>query len=256
MLVTILHHFADMVLAPAGLLPRHARSMTLLHHLQKVLLCEDPGRLCPQEVFATNREHHELFLSLYPGCSKPKLHYVWHCLQCHLEFGVKLNCFGSERKHRFSKRLGGFCYNLMTTTFLTRSAKAMLEDLATSVHLTRFCLLPPCRRVLAGQEGLALGVAPGEGYASSRHMRGPFGHLAHDQLVRWRPNRESPVVCVGELKRCLELQGSVFLLLVRKCSPGPGGIWLRGRGACLVHVDHLFETPCWISEPNGWLVPC
>ncbi len=38
MQVTLLRDFSDMVLAPAGILPRRARCMTLLYQFQKVLL--------------------------------------------------------------------------------------------------------------------------------------------------------------------------------------------------------------------------
>ena len=73
MLVKMLSVFGHLALSPMGLLVRETRCIYLLDRLGDFLKL---GRLNPQQAFARIFEHHNLFVSLYPGCAKPTIHYI------------------------------------------------------------------------------------------------------------------------------------------------------------------------------------
>ena len=47
------------------------------------------------------RQYHKSFCKLFPGCVKPKTHYMLHCCQHLRAIGANLSCFAPERAHRW-----------------------------------------------------------------------------------------------------------------------------------------------------------
>ena len=70
--------------------------------------------------------HHEVFLRLYPGCAKPKLHYLWHVPQCIRRWGANLSCFSAERKHRRVKDIASHTFRHLEQHVL---GKLLAEDI-------------------------------------------------------------------------------------------------------------------------------
>ena len=46
------------------------------------------------------RQYHKSFCKLYPGCVKPKIHYMLHCCQQLRTVGTNVSCVAPERAHR------------------------------------------------------------------------------------------------------------------------------------------------------------
>ena len=46
------------------------------------------------------RQYHKSFCKLFPGCVKPKTHYMLHCCQQLRAVGANVSCFAPERAHK------------------------------------------------------------------------------------------------------------------------------------------------------------
>ena len=73
------------------------------------------------------REHAELFVKLYPGHEKPKLHQLFHIVDKMLFLDKLLSCFVTERKHRTTKRCALFVFrcidNVVVKDMLSRQCE-------------------------------------------------------------------------------------------------------------------------------------
>ena len=128
-LVPCLVAFAHMALTPIEALTPHATLLRLLHTFQTTIMQGDRARDAVRLLDEIIDAHHELYLLLYPSCGRPKLHYVRHLPRLIAKFGCVLTCFGSERRHRRSKRIAAQTFNNMVHTLLTRSSAQVLVAL-------------------------------------------------------------------------------------------------------------------------------
>ena len=93
--------FMDRVLARCDFMQRHCDCMRLLCFIIQVL--QSPTVM--QQIDLLRRlvlAHRDLYRELYgfAVASKPKLHYLFHVIDCIERHGLVLNCFAPERKHK------------------------------------------------------------------------------------------------------------------------------------------------------------
>ena len=82
------------------------------------------------------RNHHHLFLRLYPQCAKPKFHFIWHLPQNIDHFQVIMNCFKMERMHGNAKRYSRTCKSPHAAELCT--TQRALCDLMISIDGAQF----------------------------------------------------------------------------------------------------------------------
>ncbi len=172
-LVTVFAQFGLMCLQPRGLLLPNVRSLCLLARLRDYFQAGEQSWLDPTQAREVNREHHQLFVQLYPSCVKPKLHFIWHLFDSHLDFQVRLSSFATERKHKLGKGIGAFAFRNLTKTILTRAMLHELEEITRHRAITAECLLGqerPCK--------------PG-GWHKASSTRTRWGNMRVKELVRW-----------------------------------------------------------------------
>ena len=71
------------------------------------------------------KQHHTLFVDLYPNLCKPKLHYLAHIADCIERFKTVLTCFSGESLHRLGKSIMRSAYKKSTDTTLSASLQTM-----------------------------------------------------------------------------------------------------------------------------------
>ncbi len=253
-LIVVLATFGRLVLQPKQVLPQHVRSMRLLQSLSAFLIRWDWSRQDPTTFLRLNEEHHKLFMELYAPCAKPKLHYCWHLYDCLVRFGTMLTCFAGERKHRWGKRLGGFCFRNMAQTILVRDLGRMLHHFSLPGTFSVITLLererPDPRR---------------PGWHKGSAMRGPAGIVSIGELVRWRSRSSGPSSSTTEARPDeKEGRGEVLQLLrgpdhrhfvtVSLYQEGEGGLCSpAGRRASFM-ADELLPSQPYLQHEGGKLL--
>ena len=108
--IAVLGKFTDAVVKPLGVARDHVECFDALRNI--IDLLGQARRMLPSTDLLKRSlaDHHEKFRAVYPRCCKPKLHLVRHVPQSMDRFGVELNCFATERKHKKSKRIAEFAY--------------------------------------------------------------------------------------------------------------------------------------------------
>ncbi len=252
-LVVVLAVFGNMVLVPKGVMERHCRCIQLLREFVQGLQCgageAGPAavELAHSRLVMINKEHHEIFLDLYPQCCKPKLHYMWHLIDGLKSYGVSISCVATERKHRESKAIGAFAYNQMTKTMLTRLCRQFLDTMSDPV------VFQPIR--LAGavkEQSLSkLGIQQHHGghgkVRSAGMLRTHYGSIARGDFVFWA--KAGPG------------QGEAASTTV-EAGPGRGGAlraglakaFIQDKEACFVVVEEWVCTKAHTFEPGQHVV--
>ena len=83
--------------------------------------------------------HHALILQLYglALASKPKIHYLYHCVDDLEQFGVSLSCFAPERFHKLANSKARHSSgDRLSTTVINR----LLTDLLLAVEEDTFAM--------------------------------------------------------------------------------------------------------------------
>ena len=119
-MIVIMGLWVELNLVPTGALPEEAKCFLLLGRIVFLLRTGDSVRSKLPLLQQLILEHHELFTKLYPAEAKPKVHFLLHVPEQIAKFQKNLSCFVTERKHKQSKGLGAFCYNMMCDTMLRR----------------------------------------------------------------------------------------------------------------------------------------
>lgn len=192
--VMILGLFIDAVLKPIGILTRHVQCFDCLRVIVDLFCSGDAALEKLNLLQAQIGEHHKLFLSLYPTCAKPKLHYLWHVLFSYSIHMASISCFVTERKHKRAKQIASYCYNKLTATALAHDvfelrARLVNADTFESTALRgRFLQNTDLNRALSG----VFGVAPT--IVSAIRLKTPSGTYAKGDLVLWDSERDNVVV--------------------------------------------------------------
>jgi len=108
--------FVDAVVKPAGAVTANVKCFDWLRQIVRALTVGDQAvgkvELLKRALF----EHHECFARAYPGCVKPKIHYLKHSVGCIERLRCNLSCFAPERKHKDAKRVAAYSYNKVPVT--------------------------------------------------------------------------------------------------------------------------------------------
>ena len=138
-LVPMMIFFAEMVLMPLGVLPEHTLCLRYLNDILHILRHGDGAVAFVNTLGNLVRQHHELYMALYPACAKPKSHYLMHLPEQIQKFGANLSCFAGERMHRTSKKVGWSAFKNSASTIQTRVTMDWLRSTeeASSVALPR-----------------------------------------------------------------------------------------------------------------------
>ena len=88
----VLQVFIEYVLQPAGMLGEQCTCMGYMRTVLGILRLQDGALQYLPELRTALRNHHTLFLRLYPNLAKPKLHYMWHVCDCLERFAANMSC--------------------------------------------------------------------------------------------------------------------------------------------------------------------
>ena len=117
--------FLQHAVKPSGRFPELVKCFQYLVDLP--LLIMDARE--PLKALDTCKKHHEAFMSLYPQCWKPKLHYIYEAILAWIRHGVLYTTFSAEAEHMFPKRLLHFLYNDAFVTAMVYWANHFMECL-------------------------------------------------------------------------------------------------------------------------------
>ena len=93
------------------------------------------------------KQHHELFIQLYPQLCKPKLHYLTHIPDNIEKFKTVLTCFSGESLHKLPKSVMRTSYKKSANTTLSASLQAMRAAVLNSRTFTEVYLEGAIREI-------------------------------------------------------------------------------------------------------------
>lgn len=133
--IHVLALFAQLVLAPAGVMQAHAECLMKLYDITCMLrqtkdIVENVDLL--ENAMA---EHHQCYNHLYKAI--PKVHLHRHVPDKIRKHGFYVSCWGPERDHHFSKLIARCAYNKCTQTLLDRCNYHFFTDIMTNEDMLR-----------------------------------------------------------------------------------------------------------------------
>ena len=120
--------FIQVVLAGTAKYTLLVRYMECFRHLKCIpdilrTKSASPGAI--RKLRQVVKQHHTLFVDLYPNLCKPKLHYLAHIADCIERFKSVLTCFSGESLHRLGKSIMRSAYKKSTGATLSASLQTM-----------------------------------------------------------------------------------------------------------------------------------
>ena len=116
MLVPGLLVVSSMVLQPTDTMGAHVMCLQMMYTIQVLILAGNNALPYLTLLDDLLDAHHDLFMTLYPRCAKPKLHYARHMARLFRKFQCVVTCFSAERSHRRSKRVANYAHKNVTKT--------------------------------------------------------------------------------------------------------------------------------------------
>jgi hypothetical protein len=235
MVLVMLLAFSRKVLRPVNLLPDHCICLELLQELRCIVAPLD----CLPDMIQARRvcqQHQVLCLRLYEGIGRPKLHYIWHVLDCIERHRVVLACFQTERRHKLSKSIGSFCFKSICKSMLTRCTILALERLALPGAMQEYDLL-----------GKVSCLVDFEGALS---MRTRIGIVTTGDFVSFTCEA---TMLVGKVAHCRRQHGRYFLLVMLLLAEGEAAT--LSTESRLVPADCLLEN-CATMKVGGEYSVC
>lgn len=136
--VPILVLFAESVLQPAGLLADHCQCLIHLSDILDVVRQQEKALAMLDFLQESINKHGILFKQLYPGCCKPKFHWLFHLPDDFRRLQVNMSCFAPERKHRAVKTIGSHVLNQTLCEHVAdRMGYEVLKDFENIKNITR-----------------------------------------------------------------------------------------------------------------------
>ena len=183
-------------------------------------------------------------MRLHPECNKKKTHYALHLADCAKSFGVWLDCFQTERYHKFGKQQAANIFNEFTSTLLAKTISKFMIEVQKLFAVDSMALVEPTKKV-AGLENVLSGL--GVAYVGSAlGVKTPDGTFSKSDVVLWRDGSTFGV-CVAEAFLRIRTDGCTnpsFLAFVRKYENVSGALWSKVRGKpALVSCAHLRMPP-------------
>lgn len=180
----ILILFCEIVLQPCGQLLRHSLCLQYMADILDILTHHNAVQQV-SKLQMTIDNHNQLFAELYPDCTKPKYHWLFHISEQISHFKVNLSCFCPERKHRAVKSIANHCFNDSLNYHVTlRMGNEVVNNFSTDKTLCQaMCLHEPVREVLGCTELLWLFDKKVVKVLTSRHLTTLAGKVSPDDIV-------------------------------------------------------------------------
>ena len=124
--VHVLDFFADIHLRPNNLLNLHTVCLAKLVKVFDLLHLGDGVVNHLRELHLGMEAYLSDFRALYPNCVKIKVHLSSHITEMISRFGVYLNCFGPERRHKWSKAVAKFHYRSIGKALCYRAVNSFI----------------------------------------------------------------------------------------------------------------------------------
>ncbi len=250
--VAVLGLFCDSVLKPTDSLPEHTACLDYLRVILDILACGASDRV--GELRRAIRQHHEMFVKLYPGCAKPKLHYLAHIPSCIERLGCVLSCFAPERKHHAVKVVATHAFRKWNSTILARQVYTLMQRAECPQSFQPCFLTRP--RPIAGIAGIFASWGVTGDVLSSVGMQTHIGVLHRGDLLCWEHSGRTDV---GVAKVFLELNRGgkpVFAVLVDRYTHVRGPIYNAERPVpAFVTVDLVKGVRAfWVEAGSVWVV--
>ncbi len=250
--VTVLGLFCDSVLKPTGALRDHT---SCLDHLRVALDILSSGSAHKVgELQRAIRQHHELFVRIYPGCVKPKLHYLTHIPACIERLGCVLSCFAPERKHHSVKVVATHAFRQWNSTILARQVYTLMDRCERPQSFQPCFLTRP--RPLAGTAGVFSSWGVTGDVISSVSMQTHLGVLRRGDLLCWEHSGRNNV---GLAKFFLQLDRGhqpVFAVFVHTYAHIRGPIYSSERPVPTFLTIDLVKSvrAFWTEAGSVWVV--
>ena len=241
--VDILAMFTQLVLKPTKCLEKHVEcfeAMQQLFAIYKRGVLED----IPIARELTHK-HHVLYMELYTGCEKPKLHYCMHVNDCWEKHGILLSCFSAESHHRFSKDIFSFSYSKPCSTALAFDVRRLFQA---AMYVNTFApfLLVGGVATWGGDFVVDLDVVGlCKIVGSSPGLAGPYGRYSKGDLVEWRGKRLGFCLCFFEVQ--VACGARLFAAVVDELRHTGAGVWASSHRV-VVNATLLLATIPFVQE--------
>lgn len=103
--------FAEVVLQPVNMLSDYCQCMIHLNDILDVIVQQERALAMLDFLKESIRRRGILFKKLYPGCCKPKFHWLFHLPDDFKRLQANMSCFAPERKHRAVKTVAAHVLN-------------------------------------------------------------------------------------------------------------------------------------------------
>jgi hypothetical protein len=227
--VQIIGQWSDAVFAPLHIADPHVDAFNLLRNILDLLTMGTEVLPRLDLLRRLLQSHHDKYLTLYPGCAKPKLHYARHLPDDIQRWQALLSCWAPERKHKHSKQLGNSCYKSMVRTMLSYDTRAFYKRILDPNIVEPYFLRPPVR----DQE-----LADGRVASCSRMMSTPSGTFSRGVLLLWVEGGRARVGFVNSFQKFPGLV-SAFFAVVARVHGQPGDWGLRAVSSELVLASSI-----------------
>jgi hypothetical protein len=228
-----------MVLAPQQIMQLHCRCFRLMREVVDVLTGQKAME--PQQLREVNRQHRLLYDRLYEDCVKPKLHFVWHCIDSLERWGQALTTFAPERRHRLGKQVAAHSYKESHDTILRRTTLHMLD----SIKDERFARISLLGTVQHAEPPPVAGQRSGPWFRSAT-MRGARGRIAVGDVARC----QSPGGLVYGVVLHILQQLDAFYLLVVRLEAIAATRFRRGEHRLLLLVNEETQSVPFLENPR------
>ena len=229
--LTVLTVFCVEWLEPKALLLEEVECLKLMAQIDQMLRRGDAVARTPaiERLDELIEDHHRRFVALYPTVVTPKLHYFRHIPDLIKRWGVYLNCWAPERKHRVSKRVAAHCFRNFAPTITVRAVRQQVEALKEPTALVPFALvgskgksLTPKQAALLFASGAPLPPSP-DMAVTGKELKTPYGPIHVGDLAVFK--EAGGAVGRGFAQSFFRLEGAgepAFYAHVSEC-PRAGG---------------------------------
>ena len=248
----VLMLFIDLVLSKCGFMGKHAECLRLLCLIISLLSSET----CFEQVGLLRRlvlAHHKLYVELYGLvlASKPKLHYLFHIVDCIARHGLCLSCFAPERKHKETNQFGrSGAGPHLGTTILKRCLHDSLAALSNEDVHREFYLHQPSR--VRELDSFLQACLPEAGDMNvSFEMTGPAGRVHKGDLCASSVDGCASFGSVEFFACPASPSGAQCYVLLRRCQRTAPGVWKLLDDVVLLGATELGEPVPFVEVAEG-----
>ena len=224
--MTVIGLFILLVVLPKGFTAMNAEIQCFSHMfiILQILRRGNPADLprLKQEI----RLHHFSYITVFPQCLKPKLHYLIHISECWEAWGCLLNCYGAEADHRDVCRIFRFCTKKPSDASISHALHGLIAAVQKWTTFAAVFLIEPVQKCNPANEY----EQGGERCIITHHskqMQAEFGIIRTGDCVTWKN---------GDVRKC----GKALLFAQ----------FHRPTQDNLVHFGCVVQ--CHESHPDGW----